>query len=52
MKKHEIILFALPGNESMVDTMAKRYNVSKGEATIRNFPDGETYIRIHSDVKG
>ena len=42
----------MPGNESMVDTMAKRYNVSKGEATIRNFPDGETYIRIHSDVKG
>lgn len=52
MKEHETILFALPGNEPTVDTIAKRYNVSKGEATIRNFPDGETYIRIHSDVKG
>ncbi|MBK8845888.1 MAG: ribose-phosphate pyrophosphokinase [Bacteroidetes bacterium] len=52
MKENEVILFALPGNEAMVDTMARNYNVVKGEVTIRSFPDGETYVCIHSDVKG
>ncbi|MBK6861655.1 MAG: ribose-phosphate pyrophosphokinase [Saprospiraceae bacterium] len=50
--KREIILFGLPGNETIVEAIVKNYNVKKGEMTVRNFPDGETYIRIHSDVKG
>lgn len=45
------ILFALPGNERLANDIASRYNVQLGEFTVRNFPDGETYIRIHSDVR-
>ncbi len=52
MMKRETILFGLPGNETIVDAMVKNYNVKEGEMTVRNFPDGETYLRIHSDVKG
>lgn len=46
------ILFALPGNEALADLMAQEMNAEVGEATIRQFPDGETYTRIHSEVKG
>ena len=31
--------------------MSTQLNAEIGEATIRKFPDGESYIRIHSDVK-
>ncbi|MBK1439868.1 ribose-phosphate pyrophosphokinase [Parapedobacter sp. ISTM3] len=51
MKKQEIIIFALPGNEPLADAMALRYHARRGELLIRNFPDGETYIRILSDVR-
>ncbi|MBR9777653.1 MAG: ribose-phosphate pyrophosphokinase-like domain-containing protein, partial [Cytophagales bacterium] len=47
----EMIVFALPGNESLTDKIAKNLKAEKGEATIRKFPDGESYIQIHSDVK-
>lgn len=48
MKK---ILFQLPGNEDLTHKLVKYLNAEKGEATIRHFPDGETYVRIHSEVK-
>ncbi|WP_339904635.1 ribose-phosphate pyrophosphokinase [uncultured Cyclobacterium sp.] len=47
----DMIVFALPGNESLTDKIAKNLKAEKGEATIRKFPDGESYIQIHSDVK-
>jgi len=46
------IVFALPGNEEFAGKIAGRLNAEIGEATIRQFPDGETYIQIKSDVKG
>ncbi|EIA07798.1 ribose-phosphate pyrophosphokinase [Flavobacterium frigoris] len=47
MKK---IFFALPGNEDLTDILVQRENADKGNVDIRQFPDGETYIRILSSV--
>lgn len=46
----ETILFALPGNEKLAKILAKKLNAEMGDATIRRFPDGESYVRIHSNV--
>ena len=46
------ILFSLPGNEKLTDLLAEKINSEVGEATLRKFPDGESYTRILSDVKG
>jgi ribose-phosphate pyrophosphokinase len=42
----------LPGNEELTSKLAQQFQVDTGESTIRQFPDGETYIQIKSDVKG
>ncbi|PTX18245.1 ribose-phosphate pyrophosphokinase [Pontibacter mucosus] len=46
------LLFALPGNEKLTDSLAAILGAERGQAEIRPFPDGETYIRILSEVKG
>jgi ribose-phosphate pyrophosphokinase len=46
------IFFALPGNEKLTESLANKCNSELGVAIIRHFPDGETYIKIESDVKG
>jgi ribose-phosphate pyrophosphokinase len=48
MKK---IYFALPGNEDLTEILIQKEKTEKGMIEIRSFPDGETYIRILSDVK-
>jgi ribose-phosphate pyrophosphokinase len=48
MKK---IYFAMPGNESLTNTLVKKENAEKGSLEMRQFPDGESYIRILSNVK-
>ena len=45
------ILFALPGNEELAKALAGKLKAEMGEATIRRFPDGESYVRILSGVK-
>ncbi len=45
------IIFALPGNEIFTELLALKLKAEKGNVTIREFPDGETYVRIISDVK-
>ena len=45
------IIFALPGNESLASQLANKLNIEIGKTTLRSFPDGETYLRIQSDVK-
>lgn len=45
------ILFALPGNESLTKALATTISAEIGNCIIRNFPDGETYVRIQSDVQ-
>lgn len=48
MKK---IYFALPGNDQLTDALVQKGNAEKGVLDMRAFPDGETYIRILSNVK-
>ncbi|MHB1278248.1 MAG: ribose-phosphate pyrophosphokinase [Bacteroidia bacterium] len=45
------IIFALPGNEALADSLARRFDKVQGELVMRNFPDGESYVRILSEVK-
>ena len=45
------IVFALPGNEQLTEKLAAQLNAEIGETNIRQFPDGETYVQIKSDVK-
>ena len=47
-----IILFSLPGNETMSQQLAKHLNAEIGESTIRQFPDGESYVKLNTNVKG
>lgn len=45
------MLFALPGNEVLACDLARMLNIEVGEATVRRFPDGESYINVLSPVK-
>ena len=45
------IIFSLPGNESLADSITAGIKGEKGDFEIRQFPDGETYVRVLSDVK-
>ena len=42
----------MPGNETMARALAARGAAELGALETRRFPDGETYVRIASDVKG
>ncbi len=46
------IIFSLPGNESLTESITAEIKAEKGDFEIRQFPDGETYERVLSDVKG
>lgn len=46
----KLIVFSLPGNEALGASIGGDLSADMGEATIRSFPDEETYVRIHSDV--
>lgn len=48
MKK---IFFALPENEKLTLQLIQKEQGENGQVEIRKFPDGETYIRILSDVR-
>ncbi len=45
------IIFSLPGNESLAESITAGIKGKKGVFEIRQFPDGETYVRVLSDVK-
>lgn len=45
------ILLPLPGNETLAHTLAKKLEAELGKITYRHFPDGESYLRIESEVK-
>jgi len=46
-----MVCFSLPGNEEITKKLAGKMNVEIGKTVVRKFPDGETYVRILSDVK-
>jgi ribose-phosphate pyrophosphokinase len=43
---------ALPGNDVLAAALADRLDADLGGATIRSFPDGESYVRIEGDCTG
>lgn len=46
------MIFAMPGNEAMANAVARLAGAERGKAEMRRFPDGETYVRVLSDVRG
>ena len=49
MNKH--ILIPLPGNAELTQAISNLLSIEIGKVEIRAFPDNESYIRIHSEVK-
>ena len=45
------ILFSLPGNAELTLALSKMLSIEMGKTEFRTFPDRESYIRIHSQVK-
>lgn len=44
------VIFSLPGNEVMANSLINLMHGEPGEAVIRHFPDGETYVKVDSNV--
>lgn len=45
------IVFAFPGNELLAKRIIAETHVETGDYILRQFPDGETYLRIVSEVE-
>lgn len=45
-----LIIFSLPGNEALAESITAGIKGEKGDFVLRQFPDGETYIRVLSNV--
>lgn len=43
-------VIAMPGNEQLADELATLLWLERGAATVRRFPDGESYVRVASPV--
>ena len=48
MTARVVIIF--PGNDVLGEAICEGIHGMKGEVTIRSFPDGESYVRLISDV--
>lgn len=46
------VLISMPGNERLARSIADRTGWPVGALEIRKFPDGESYLRLHSKVAG
>lgn len=46
------LVFALPGNEVFAERLALAMDAELGELSTRDFPDGETYVRLESELSG
>lgn len=46
------LLLSMPGNDAMADQLASELGIERGRATVRRFPDGESYVRVESMVDG
>jgi ribose-phosphate pyrophosphokinase len=46
------LLIPLPGNDHLIDGLAKALDADVGATALRRFPDGETYLRYDSSVTG
>lgn len=45
------IVLSMPGNEGQADELARAIGAERGSATVRRFPDGESYVRLESPVQ-
>lgn len=48
----KLLLLPMPGNEAFAAQLAKHIDAEVGSLIARSFPDGESYVRIESDVAG
>lgn len=48
--QNDIVIFALPGNEFIARRLTALLEAEEGQAEFRAFPDGESYVRVLSDV--
>lgn len=46
------LLFALPGNDAMAQLLVPHLGADCGEIEIRQFPDGESYVRYRTPLEG
>ena len=46
------VVIAMPGNEQLADELTAHLSLERGAATVRRFPDGESYARVESSVQG
>jgi len=46
------LVIPLPGNEIFAEAMAQRAGFERGALDVRRFPDGESYVRLLSEVRG
>lgn len=46
------LLFALPGNGRATTRLGQAVGADIGQLTVRRFPDGESYVRLDSEVRG
>ncbi|MDZ4142706.1 MAG: ribose-phosphate pyrophosphokinase [Sideroxydans sp.] len=46
------VLLPLPGNEAQAQALAQRLDAVIGQFMVRRFPDGETYLRIETELAG
>lgn len=46
------LILAMPGNEQLATDLARESGAELGELETRRFPDGESYVRLLSDVAG
>jgi ribose-phosphate pyrophosphokinase len=46
------LLIAFPGNEALADKLAATLGWETGQLEVRHFPDGESYVRFHTEVRG
>lgn len=47
----KLIIFALPGNILLANALSNKLGIESGSAETHLFPDGESFIKIDSDVK-
>ena len=47
----EIKIYAASANKDLAAAIAKLLNVKIGETELKNFPDGETYVRIKESIR-
>ncbi len=46
------IVLGLPGNARLAGALARRLGAPRGGRVVRRFPDGETYVRVRTPVRG